>query len=357
MTPLTDWLDAHTEALDQAQDLADEILPRLGDSGLLRIGVPASLGGSGGDVGDAIEAIAGVASRSLTAAFVFWSQRTFIEYLLRSDNTALRPRWLPQLLSGELAGATGLSNAIKYLSQLEPLSIQARAMPHTQESVRWSLQGKLPWITNLRRTGFVAAVAVDHVGGRPSIFAVPHDARGVLRSEDLDLIALRASNTAALSLVDTELDEDLLLARDAGAFLAAVRPGFLGLQCGLSIGLSRRALTSIAGSSAATRAAIADEATALEQELSHLTHRLRDGVAQGTFLAAADSLFELRIALARLAGAAVQIEIQVAGGAGYLRQRGSTARRAREAAFIPIVTPSVVQLKTELARHRSSRAA
>ena len=87
------WLEGHADALDQQQELAGQVLPRLSDAGLPRIGVPVSLGGAGGDIGDAVEALAEVASHSLTAAFVFWSQRTFIEYLLRSPNATLRMRW------------------------------------------------------------------------------------------------------------------------------------------------------------------------------------------------------------------------------------------------------------------------
>jgi alkylation response protein AidB-like acyl-CoA dehydrogenase len=349
---LRGWLDTHSDALDQQQDLASEVLPRLADAGLFRIGVPQSLGGTDGDTGDAIEALAEVASHSFTAAFVFWSQRTFIEYLLRSPNAALRTRWLSRLLTGELAGATGLSNAIKHLSQLESLQIRATGRP----GASWTLRGGLPWITNLRREGFAVAVAVERTGGA-SIFAVPNDVAGVVRSDDLDLIGLRASNTAALSLVDATLGDEFVLADDATAFLAAVRPGFLGLQCGLSIGLARRALTALDAASPATRAVVADDVTALTHELSTQSRRLCEGVRQGTFLAAPDKLFEVRIALAEVVAAAVQLEVQVAGGAGYLRLRGGTARHGREAAFVPIVTPSIVQLKTELARHRRSRAA
>ena len=99
---LAAWLDEHAEAIDADQDLAAQILPQLGRAQLLRIGVPVNLGGSDGTTVDAIDAIAGVAAHSLAAAFVFWGQRTFIEYLLHSPNEGLRTRWLPSLLSGEL---------------------------------------------------------------------------------------------------------------------------------------------------------------------------------------------------------------------------------------------------------------
>ncbi|TDV16467.1 acyl-CoA dehydrogenase family protein [Paraburkholderia caballeronis] len=351
---LAAWLDAHAETIDTTQDLAADILPRLGAADLLRIGVPAQYGGAGGSTVDAIEAIAAVARRSLAAAFVFWGQRAFIEYLLQSPNGALRERWLPALVAGERAGATGLSNAMKYLSNIEPL--QMSATPVEGAAARWTLNGQLPWITNLRREGFIVAAAFDNADGRaPSIFAVPHDANGVSRSDDLDLIALRSSNTAALRLDGTVLDADWLIAADAAAFLAHARPAFLGLQCGMSIGLARRALEAAAASSPPVRAATGDEAAGLARELDALTQRLYEGIDSGAFVSAPASQFGVRIGLASIVGAASQLEVQAAGGRGYLRGTGGVARRAREAAFVPIVTPSIVQLKNQLAQHSSSR--
>jgi alkylation response protein AidB-like acyl-CoA dehydrogenase len=352
------WLDEHAEAIDAGQALAAEVLPQLGRARLLQIGVPVRLGGSGGTTGDAIEAVASVAAHSLAAAFVFWGQRTFIEYLLQSPNEGLRTRWLPALLAGELAGATGLSNAMKYLSSLEPLQMNATRVEGNPSASQWILKGGLPWITNLRREGFLAAAAFDHSDGvSPSIFALPHDAPGVVRSEDLDLIALRSSNTAALKLDGAVLDESWQITDDARGFLLRVRPAFLGLQCGMSIGLARRALDAVDTSSAAARAAVAGEASHLTKQLAMLTQRLLDGVEHGTFLAAPATLFEVRIALAELVDAAVQLEVQASGGRGYLRGQSGCARRCREAAFVPIVTPSVVQLKNQLAQHRQTIAA
>ncbi|ABE36028.1 hypothetical protein DR64_8325 [Paraburkholderia xenovorans LB400] len=359
VTPqLATWLDANAEAIDAGQELAPQILPQLGRAELFRIGVPGQLGGLGGTTVEAIEAVAGVAGHSLAAAFVFWGQRTFIEYLLQSPNEALRTRSLPMLLRGELAGATGLSNAMKYLSNIEPLQMNAAPLSGAGVTAGWTLNGSLPWITNLRREGFLAAAAFDHSDGAPpSIFAIPHDAPGVIRSDDLDLIALRSSNTAALKLDGAVLDASWQITADARAFLVQARPAFLGLQCGMSIGLARRALAAVAASSAAVRAAVDGEASRLAYDLDALSQRLFDGIRHGTFLAAPATLFEVRIGLAALVDAAVRLEVQAAGGRGYLRGPGGAARRTREAAFVPIVTPSIVQLKNQLAQHRQAQAA
>src|SRR5690606_42140033 len=102
------WLDANAEAIDLGQCDPHLVLGHIAESPLLRVGIDPALGGSGGQITDAVEAIAAIASRSLAAAFVCWGQRAFIEYLLQSPNLALRERLLADLLKGELAGATGL---------------------------------------------------------------------------------------------------------------------------------------------------------------------------------------------------------------------------------------------------------
>jgi len=201
---LRQWLDAHADSLDEGPAHAHEVLPRLAQQGLFGLGVPVAEGGQGGSLGDALEAIAGVAGHSLTAGFVFWAQRAFVEYLLQSPNAALRQRWLPGLLQGTQAGATGLSNAMKYLGGIEALQVEAAPVGAVgaDRADGLALRGRVPWATNLVPPGrFVVAVAVSRSdGAKPFVAALPGDAAGLQRSADLDLIALRGSHTAALSI-------------------------------------------------------------------------------------------------------------------------------------------------------------
>jgi alkylation response protein AidB-like acyl-CoA dehydrogenase len=236
-TQLRHWLDEHAEALDLGQLDAEQVLPQLAQAGLLRLGVPTALGGSGGSILDAVEAVAQVASHSLTAAFVFWGQRSFIEFLLQSDNAGLRERLLGDLLSGRLAGASGLSNAMKHLCGIEQLGISSQA-----QDGGWWLEGRLPWVTNLRKAGFVVAAAIEQPGAEPFIAAIDSDLPGLSRSDDLQLLGMQSSNTAALVLNQVSFKREALIASQAKPFLARVRPAFLGLQCAMGLGLARRAL-------------------------------------------------------------------------------------------------------------------
>jgi alkylation response protein AidB-like acyl-CoA dehydrogenase len=351
MAALHDWLAQHADTLDQSESLAGEVLPALAAHGSFRAGVPLALGGVAGPHGDARDAILGIADvarHSVTAAFVYWGQRSFIEYLLQSPNTALRDRLLPALLDGSLAGATGLSNAMKFLSGMEPLSVQG-----TASGDGWRLNGKLAWITNLRAPRFVAAAAVAPVdGSTPLVAMFASDDAGVQRSENLQLIALRGSNTAAVRLENVVAGPDHVIAPQAPEWLARVRPAFLGMQCGMSIGLASAALDKAAQAAAAARGQLGQQIAAAQQALAALTQQLLDGVADGHFVTAAPTMFKLRIALAELVQQALTLELQAKGGHAYLTQEeDGFARRWRESAFIPVITPSITQLQAALAKH------
>ncbi|WP_273823258.1 acyl-CoA dehydrogenase family protein [Pseudomonas asplenii] len=344
---LSQWLDEHAQALDLGQCDPQGVLSQLAAAGVLRVGVDEAAGGSGGNVTDAIETLARVASHSLAAAFVFWGQRAFIEYLLHSPNTALRERLLPNLLSGELAGATGLSNAMKFLSGIESLQVRAQAQVDG-----WQLDGRLHWVTNLRKSGFVVAAAIEgEEGGAPFVLAIPDNLAGLRRSEDLQLMGLQSSNTAAIDLCQVNVGSEWLLHADAKRFLPAVRPAFLGLQCGMAIGLSRRALSEVEQHLQDGRSILREPLVEQRQVLEQAVEALKCGLLEGRFLARPADLFQIRITLAEVAAQAVQLELQASGGKAYLSEFGSGfARRWRESAFVPIVTPSLVQLRTELQR-------
>ncbi|MFJ7794048.1 acyl-CoA dehydrogenase family protein [Pseudomonas sp. NPDC096950] len=344
---LTEWLDAHAHALDVGECDPQQVLSRLANADVLRVGIRRELGGSGGNLADAVEVLAEVASHSLAAAFVFWGQRAFIEYLLQSPNAVLREGLLPSLLIGELAGATGLSNAMKFLSGIEALQVRARPLDSG-----WSLSGRLHWVTNLRKSGFVVAAAIDdESGGAPFVLAIPDALAGVQRSADLQLMGLQSSNTAALDLDRVEVDRDWLLHEDARVFLPAVRPAFLGLQCGLAIGLARRSLREVEAHLQDGRSILLEPLGEQREQLEQTVKELKNGLLDDRFLSRPAALFRLRIALAESAANAVQLELQASGGKAYLSEHGSGfARRWRESAFVPIVTPSLVQLRAELQR-------
>ncbi|KRW62909.1 acyl-CoA dehydrogenase family protein [Pseudomonas sp. TTU2014-080ASC] len=343
-TQLRHWLDQHAEALDLGQLDAAEVLPQLAAADLLRVGVPAELGGNGGTTQDAIAAVVQVASHSLTSAFVLWGQRSFIEFLLHSENRELAQRLLSPLLSGELAGASGLSNAMKHLSGIEQLGVQA-----AEQGGDFILNGRLPWVTNLRKQGFVVAAAVERADAPAFIAAIDSNLAGLSRSDDLQLLGMQSSNTAAVQLQAVKLPAADVIATDARAFLGRVRPCFLGLQCAMALGLAQRSVAEIEAHLGGSRSVLQKELDELRSDLRVIEKTLNEGLCGQAFVGQPKRLFELRIALAKLTSDAVQLELQASGGRAYLQPYGAGfARRWRESAFIPVITPSLVQLRAEL---------
>jgi alkylation response protein AidB-like acyl-CoA dehydrogenase len=339
---IAQWLDDHAVGLDLSADDSSALLPKLGDAGLFRIGVPKPDGGTGADVAAAVKAIAAVSARSLAAGFVFWGQRTFIEYLLQSPNAALRARLLPDLLGGRRAGATGLSNAMKFLSGIEELQIKASPLDRG-----FRIDGNLPWVTNLRKQGFDVAAAVQ-ADDRPAfIVSLSSDDDGVARTEDLDLMAMRASNTAAIRINGAAIDEDRIIHPHAQDWLPRVRPAFLGLQCGMSLGLAGRSLSEVRQLLGPGKGVLTGPAERLAAELDECEKQLLSGITGSLFVEQPIQLFRLRIRLAEIVNQALQLELIATGGKAYLAGPGQAyQRRLRESAFIPVVTPSLVQLKT-----------
>lgn len=347
---LTDWLDARADGLDNGNALAADLLPALGRTGLIAIG--SGLLQETGDITDAVSAIATVSQHSLTAGFVLWSQRTYLEYLLQSPNAALRDRLWPEIVAGRLAGATGLSNAMKFLAGLEELQIASRL-----DGSRLVLDGRMPWVTNLRPNGFHVAGVASATNGRVLCVSLANDDPGLSRSADLALMALRASNTAAISLSGVRIDPERIIHPDAAAWLPQVRPAFLGLQCGMSIGLARRSLAEARAAIGAGRSILTDPVNEVSVRLAGQAGALAAGLKSGTFRTNAAPLFRIRIALAEIVAEAISLELQASGGRAYLASYGSGfARRYREAAFVPVITPSLVQLRVALAPHEQDVA-
>ncbi|SDB17008.1 Acyl-CoA dehydrogenase [Streptococcus henryi] len=344
------WLDDHAQILDsQSGTFANQLLNRIAAEDVFRIGVPESLGGRGGDKSQVIEFLAELAGHSLTASFVAWGHRTFIENILSSENTYFRDTYLNDLFTGHLAGGTGLSNATKYLSNIEELNVSI-----IEENGQFYLEGTLPWVTNARADNFAAVFAADFQDRpekSPIILAIPSSV-GIQRSKDLEFISLQGANTAALTFNKLPLDERWILSKDAKNFLAQTRPEFLGYQFGLATGLAQASLSEVETSLSSNRSVLTHEFETTKQQLENIKKAVFEGINQTNyFVQHPRELFQLRIDIVDIVANSLLLELQASGGRGYFKHSPSAfARRWNEGAFLPIVSPSAVQLRHILAQ-------
>lgn len=339
------WLESNADALDNGQYSSSDILSRLATEKLTYTGIPFHYSGFNTTTADAIIAISQVTYSSLTAGFVLWAHRAYMECLLQSPNAALRERQLPSLLNGTIAGATGLSNLMKHLAGLEKMDISVH-----REKCDDRLNGKMPWITNISEMGFFAACAAQMEDGRTIAISLEHADNGI-EIEPLELVGLRASDTAAVSLSNVTLLRERILHDNIGLWLKSLRPAFIALQCGMSTGLAWRCLDEADKHSQCRGTILAQEIDTTRHRLSALQEVLIKGCISDDFVNHPDSIFKLRIALAECVETAIFLELKARGGKAYLEKKcEGFPRRLREASFVPIITPSVTQLQKAIAK-------
>lgn len=343
---IADWFSMRAGAVDRCREPAQRGLEKLAERGLLAKGVRQELGGDGGDMMEMAEVIATVAGSCLTSAFVLWCHRMCVQYVVTGGNPYLIDEVLPQLLSVRRFGATGLANAMKHAAALEELRVTAAL-----DEGRLILSGSLPWVSNLVDDRFVVAVAA-RLGDKSVLVAVPGDAPGVAAGPRFPLFGLEGTISASLALDRVSLDERWVISKDGAAFLAQVRPVFLLLQSALAWGLAESALKSAAAKLAGPRVILKDRVEQLTRELDRLVGELRTLAAGDLAGHRVYRALRARKELAELAVAAVWLELEAAGGAGYLSE-SETARRLREAAFFPVQSPSLVHLRAELAQYEA----
>ena len=124
-----------------------QALQYVSEGGLLRLGVPAGLGGVGGGPTAVGEAARSLLSRDPAAAWVYRAQRLAIEMLVHADNIGLRDHLLPQLLAGERAGTVPM-----------PMDVQPLVSIEAGNAMR--LYGQYDRVVNLQWMGFSVAVPI-----------------------------------------------------------------------------------------------------------------------------------------------------------------------------------------------------
>lgn len=338
---LLEDIRAHAAALDGGEDLSRRSFTALGEAGLLGIGAPGNTDGRLPAMAEVIRLISG---ECMSTGFSLWAHRMTVEYLLTAA-TPFSASTVDGLLSGTVLGVTGMAAAFKEAAGCGSVELTA-----TPVAGGYRVSGPIRWASNLYPDStMVTAVRTD--AGERLIVALPLDTPGVLLGEHFDLLALGSTASSYLNLDGAEVPDGQVLSRDFEGFLQAVRPAFLVLQSAMCLGLARTALEQarlgLGGVNAVFGAdvdRVADKLSEAEATLARVTVAVG-----GPQSPTKRELLSLRLAAAELSSASADLEIRTAGGKGYA-SRTPVSRRYREAAFIPVQSPSEGQLRWELAR-------
>jgi len=330
-------------ALDQGERDTRENVRLLADHGFLGFGAP---GNHDQRLPAMASVIAEVAGYCLSTAFSVWAHRMTLEYL-----TAAATPWslgAAAALTGSGAlGVTGMAAAFKDVAGCGSIDLVA-----TPADGGYRLTGTLRWASNLYRDS-VMVTAARTESGEKIIVALPLAADGVTIGSHFELLALGSTASSSVTLADAFVGDEQILSRQIETFLNLVRPTFLVLQSAMCVGLAGRCLAEVEPSLGGVNSAFAAEFDSLTSELADVDARVSSfAAAVGTSTTPAKrDLLTLRLAAADLVSAAAALEIRTAGGKGYAR-RTDASRRFREAAFIPVQSPSEAQLRWELRSHR-----
>lgn len=206
----------------------EDIIERIGATGMYGLMVPEEHGGGGGVVTNlciGTEELGRADSGISVSAHVQAISVALLDHMIRDDQAHLRSL-LPRMLTGEDFISFGLTEPS---GGSDAGDVQTRAV---RDGDSWVINGSKEFITNsgTPRSRYVIAFAATGQGERDwrpqiSAFLVPLDAEGVAVGPEYDKLGWRTSDTHPIYFDDVRVGADALLGHEGRAYGEAL--GFL----------------------------------------------------------------------------------------------------------------------------------
>lgn len=338
------FVEPRARAVDANEATLRDGLAFLNEVGALDIGVYER------DPAEAFERLcevtATIAQFDMSQAFALWCHRMGIEYLNRAPaGSWLQTELLPELLSGERLGSTAFAAGTANYLAGTPLPVTFR-----RDGDDLIANGRIVWASNLEAPFVSVTAGVNAEDANDRLVFAFTEREGADIPPSPDLLALQATASSSAEFHDTRIPARQIVTTDFEGFVRCVLPTFLAVQSSFCWGLASRSL-------AEAEAGLVGQREILRPDLDALTARARAAEAELRACArssdraalAAHDLLALRLEWGTLCVQAVALEAKTAGGRGYMRD-SDTARRFREAAFLPVQAPTEVQLRWLLSR-------
>ncbi|MFL6142620.1 MAG: acyl-CoA dehydrogenase family protein [Labedaea sp.] len=221
---LADW--------ERDGELPRELHKRTAEVGLLGVGLPEHVGGSGGDVIDAsvvTEACieAGASSGLLAGLF---THGIAVPHMIDTGDAGLVERFVRPTLAGELIGALGVTEPD---GGSDVAALRTRAV---RSGERYLVNGAKTFITSGVRADYVTTAVRTGGAGHAgiSLLVIERGAPGFTVSRKLDKMGWLCSDTAELSFVDVEVPAANLVGPQDGGFALIMRQ-FVAERLGLAV--------------------------------------------------------------------------------------------------------------------------
>lgn len=326
--PVLDRIADNARAVDrEAADLWPDLC-ELGGLGLLSAELPLQL-----------EVVHALARRCTASAFSVWGHRSALEFHAATGTPP--PEGAAE---GASPLASGMAPAYKEEAGLGEVPLLAADTGDGALTV----SGTLPWCSNLR-PGARIITPVRFEDGRRAIIRLGRDDAGVSVKPLTGLTALDATSSGVLIIQGAAVAAADVLTDDVPAFRDRVRATFLSLQSAMCLGLAGAGADAAeATADEVARRTLAEEFTAVQDSWQALRQEL-GRTAEDPGAAPAAELVRIRLETALLAGRATALEQKVTGGRGFALA-SPTSRRVREAAFLPVQSPTETHLRHVLER-------
>ncbi len=333
LVAVIDSVAARSSALDRGDADLREDIGALAELGLFDVDrTPVSV---------AATILEAVATESLAVAFGAWAQRMTAAYLHHAaDRSDAAGRTYRAVADGSRPGVTGMAAAQRQVVGLGDVPITA-----TPVDGGYRIDGPIAWASNVYPESTIV-LAANTGDGRSLVLTFQASAEGVSIRNAPDLLALNATASTMLGLDGVFVPQEQVLGEDLTDFLSGVRPQFLILQAAFCSGVAARSVLEADGRLEGLGAFYSDEHEALASRHDHMHAELHRLAADPARASLADLLL-MRLDGAEIAPAATRLEAILCGGTGYA-QGAPANRRMREAAFLPVQSPSQSQLRWEL---------
>jgi alkylation response protein AidB-like acyl-CoA dehydrogenase len=335
---IVEELKPYVKKIDVDAFYAESFLRKLGEAGLL-----SSVNKSQKELLlDEMHVVEETAKTCMTTAFCLWCHLAALTYVRHTTNETLKNKLLPSLENGEILGATGLSNPMKYYAGLEKLLLSAKA---TEGG--YIISGVLPSVSNLGEKHWFGLIAGVNEN-KKIMCIVPSNLKGLKLKEKMGYLGINGSATYACSFNDVFVPDEWVLSKDADEFVELIRPTFILYQIPLGLGVTHASITSVEKVSQKQNGCNkflrtqSDDLQEAEQQMKEKVQNLFNS----------DTLNWKEIAGIRLESVyltlqAVQASMLHNGSAGYLKD-SAPSRRLREAYFFANLTPTVKHLEKVL---------
>ena len=189
--------------IDRTDKFPRDLLPKMGELGLLGITVEEEWGGTGLGYLEHVVAMEEISRASASVGLSYGAHSNLcVNQLRRWGNDDQKSRYLPKLISGEHLGSLAMSESG---AGSDVISMKLRA---DRQGDRYVLNGTKMWITNAPDADTLVVYAkTDMDAGSKGItaFVIERGFKGFKVAQKLDKLGMRGSETGELVFEDCEV--------------------------------------------------------------------------------------------------------------------------------------------------------